>query len=94
MGQLGTPKLTFCISKNAKLFFYLKVDPVMVFNAILMSRQENLGAVAKLHTNLFKFRSGSPFSMFSLTSSHLEPPRDLIGTVTMPMPSNSVDCIL
>lgn len=72
MGQLGTPKWTFCISKNAKPFFYLKVDPVTVFDAILVSRQGNLGAVTKLHTNLLKFQSGSPFSMFSLTSSHLE----------------------
>lgn len=72
MGQLGTPKLTSCISKNAKLFFYLKVDPVTIFDATLVSRQGNLGAVTKLHTNFLKFWSGSPFSMFSLTSSHLE----------------------
>ena len=44
-----------------------------VSNAILTSRQGNLGAIIKHHTNLLKFRSRAPFykqfSTFSLTSS-------------------------
>ena len=33
------------------------IDFVMVFDAILTSRQRDFGAVTKLHTNLFNFLS-------------------------------------
>ena len=50
------------------------IDFVMVFDAILTSRQGDFGAVTKLHTNLLKFLSRVRFTSnsqrFFRTSSH------------------------
>ena len=48
------------------------IDIDMVFDAILTSKQGNLGAVTKLYINILKFRSYWQFSAFPLTPSHLE----------------------